>query len=70
MDQLETWLSYREGMLKEGKLGGSINEVEDLIRKHEDFEQTVAANEDRFSAINRKTLVSYAYCFSISAMVV
>ncbi|XP_064623906.1 spectrin beta chain, non-erythrocytic 2-like isoform X3 [Lineus longissimus] len=61
MDQLETWLSYREGVLKEGKLGSSIGEVEDLLRRHEDFEQTVAALEDRFNGINRKTLIEQAF---------
>jgi superfamily II helicase len=69
MDQLETWLSYREDMLKEGKLGNSIGEVEDLLRKHEDFEQTVAALEDRFNGINRKTLVRYESCSSLFSRV-
>ena len=58
MDQLDTWLAYREGVLSGAELGDSIDAVEELIRKHDDFEKTVEAQEDKFNAIKRLTLVS------------
>ena len=57
MDQLDTWLNYREGILSGAELGDSIDAVEELIRKHDDFEKTVEAQEDKFNAIRRLTLV-------------
>ena len=57
MDHLDTWLSYREPLLRDHDLGDSIDQVEELIRKHEDFEKTVYAQEDKFNAIKRATLV-------------
>ncbi len=60
MDQLETWLSCREPILEDKNVGDSIDVVEELLRKHEDFEQTVFAQEERFNAIKRRTLVSDA----------
>lgn len=54
---LENWIMVREGNLRDGKVGESINQVEDLIRKHEDFEKTIVAQEDKFQALKRKTLV-------------
>jgi spectrin beta len=57
MEQLEAWLSGREPVLKDSNLGDSIDAVEELLRKHEDFEKTVYAQEDKFNAIKRLTLV-------------
>ncbi|KAJ8981846.1 hypothetical protein NQ317_001809 [Molorchus minor] len=36
---LENWLIVREGTLKDSKVGESIPQVEDLIRKHRDFKK-------------------------------
>lgn len=55
---LESWIVSREPQLKEAKLGETIGQVEDLIRRHEDFEKTVAAQEDKFLALRRITMVS------------
>ena len=60
MDQLDTWLNYREEILNSAGLGDSIDAVEELIRKHDDFEKTVEAQEDKFNAIKRLTLVKAA----------
>ncbi|KRT86320.1 hypothetical protein AMK59_2292 [Oryctes borbonicus] len=54
---LDNWLSVREGTLRDGKLGDSIPHVEELIRKHDDFEMTIAAQEDKFNALTRLTMV-------------
>lgn len=40
------------------ELGHTIDEVESLIKKHEAFEKSAAAQEDRFSALQRLTTVS------------
>jgi spectrin beta len=55
---LENWIISREPLLHDGKLGETIAQVEDLIRKHEDFEKTIEAQEDKFSALRRITMVS------------
>ena len=56
-DLLDNWISSREPILNDGKLGESIGQVEDLIRKHDDFEKTIEAQEDKFSALRRVTMV-------------
>jgi hypothetical protein len=53
----DAWLSAREPVLHDPDVGESIPEVEELIRKHEDFEKTVEAQEDKFAALKRVTLV-------------
>ncbi|KAJ8962237.1 hypothetical protein NQ318_018209 [Aromia moschata] len=58
---LENWLMVREGTLKDGKLGETIPHVEDLIRKHRDFEEAIKAQEDKFEALRRVTLVEDAF---------
>ncbi|XP_075227745.1 spectrin beta chain, non-erythrocytic 5 kst isoform X2 [Lycorma delicatula] len=60
-DQLENWLQSREPTLHDGKLGDSIAQVEDLIRKHDDFEKTIQAQEDKFVALKRITLLEQAF---------
>ncbi|KMY97349.1 spectrin beta chain, non-erythrocytic 5 isoform X6 [Drosophila simulans] len=58
---LEQWISSREPQLKDTKLGDSIPQVEDLLRRHEDFEKTVAAQEEKFQAIKRITLLEQLF---------
>ena len=40
------------------ELGHTIDEVEQLLKKHEAFEKSAAAQEERFSALERLTTVS------------
>ncbi|XP_046388683.1 spectrin alpha chain, non-erythrocytic 1 isoform X4 [Ischnura elegans] len=56
-DMLEGWLQSREGLLRDGKLGESIAQVEELLRRHDDFEKTVEAQEDKFNALRRFTML-------------
>lgn len=63
-EMLENWIVSREPMLHDGKLGESIPQVEDLIRKHEDFEKTIEAQEEKFSALRRITMVNFFDSFS------
>ncbi|XP_066591797.1 spectrin beta chain, non-erythrocytic 5 isoform X2 [Prorops nasuta] len=60
-ETLENWIISREPMLHDGKLGDSIPQVEDLIRKHEDFEKTIEAQEERFTALRRITMLEQAF---------
>ncbi|KAJ8891682.1 hypothetical protein PR048_004211 [Dryococelus australis] len=55
-DLLENWIVSREPILHDKKLGESIPQVEELIRKHEDFEKTVAAQEEKLTSLRRITL--------------
>lgn len=59
--QLDNWLQVREGALRDGKTGESIVQVEEMIRKHDDFEKTIAAQEEKFLALKRKTMVEEAF---------
>ena len=58
MNALDTWMNVRDGVLTDPNVGDSIDTVEELLRKHEDFEKTVSAQEEKFNAIKRPTLVS------------
>ncbi|XP_014213231.1 spectrin beta chain, non-erythrocytic 1 isoform X2 [Copidosoma floridanum] len=60
-ETLENWLVSREPMLKDEQLGESIQQVEELIMKHQDFEKTVEAQEDKFNAIKRITMLERAF---------
>lgn len=55
----EAWLIAQEPYLMSTELGHTIDEVENLIKKHEAFEKSAAAQEERFSALKRLTTVSY-----------
>ncbi len=39
----------------------SIDKVEELLKKQEDFEKMLSAQEDRFHLLNRETKVLYTY---------
>ncbi|XP_050313156.1 spectrin beta chain, non-erythrocytic 1 isoform X2 [Anthonomus grandis grandis] len=58
---LENWLSLRENVLRDRKVGDSITQVEELIKKHRDFEETVKAQEEKFEALKRMTLLEEAF---------
>ena len=53
----ENWLIAQEPYLLSTELGHSIDEVEQLIKKHEAFEKSVAAQEDRFNQLAKLTRV-------------
>lgn len=54
----ESWLSSQEAFLISQELGSSVDEVEQLIRRHESFRKAAAAWEERFSSLRRLTTVS------------
>ncbi|XP_076359799.1 spectrin beta chain, non-erythrocytic 5 kst [Tachypleus tridentatus] len=60
-EQLELWLQSREPVLRDNQFGDSIAGVEELIRKHDDFEKTIEAQEESFSTLKRVTLLEEAF---------
>lgn len=58
----EAWLIAQEPYLMSNELGQTIDDVENLIKKHEAFEKSAAAQEERFSALERLTTVPFC-CF-------
>lgn len=58
---LENWIEVRQKLLEDDKVGDSVAQVEELIKKHDDFEKTVMAQEDKFAALKRLTLVEQAF---------
>ena len=55
--QLERWIASKEDLVSDPNLGDSITDVEDVIRKHEDFEKAIIAQEYKLKAIQRFTLI-------------
>merc|ERR1719347_2168491 len=51
----EAWLLAQDPYLKSEEFVHSIDEVENLIKKHEAFEKAAAAQEERFAALERLT---------------
>ncbi|XP_069978274.1 spectrin beta chain isoform X14 [Penaeus vannamei] len=51
----EQWLMAQEPYLTSTELGRSIDDVENLIKKHEAFEKACSAQEERFAALERLT---------------
>uniref|UniRef100_A0A5F8H6N9 Spectrin beta, non-erythrocytic 4 n=1 Tax=Monodelphis domestica TaxID=13616 RepID=A0A5F8H6N9_MONDO len=54
----DAWLNAQEPLLQSRELGSSVDEVEQLIRRHEAFRKAAAAWEERFSSLRRLTTVS------------
>ncbi|XP_050036850.1 spectrin beta chain isoform X1 [Dermacentor andersoni] len=51
----EHWLLAQEPYLLSQELGHTIDEVEQLLKRHEAFEKSAAAQEERFAALERLT---------------
>lgn len=51
----EQWLIAQEPYLQNEDLGDTLDQVENLIKKHEAFEKSIIAQEDRFNALKRLT---------------
>uniref|UniRef100_A0A8C2SCL7 Spectrin beta chain n=1 Tax=Capra hircus TaxID=9925 RepID=A0A8C2SCL7_CAPHI len=47
----DAWLTAQEPLLQSRELGSSVDEVEQLIRRHEAFRKAAAAWEERFSSL-------------------
>uniref|UniRef100_A0A8C4WF71 Spectrin beta chain n=1 Tax=Gopherus evgoodei TaxID=1825980 RepID=A0A8C4WF71_9SAUR len=53
----EAWLSSQEPIVRSAELGGNVDEVENLIKRHEGFQKLAAAWEERFLALEKLTTV-------------
>ncbi|XP_045137790.1 spectrin beta chain, non-erythrocytic 1-like isoform X9 [Portunus trituberculatus] len=53
----ETWIESREAVVKDDQMGESIPEVEELIRRHDDFLKAIDAQEDKLDPIKRITMI-------------
>ncbi|XP_061137157.1 spectrin beta chain, non-erythrocytic 4-like isoform X3 [Syngnathus typhle] len=53
----EAWLAAQEPLVSSKELGASVDEVEQLIRRHEAFRKAAATWEERFSSLRRLTTV-------------
>eukprot|EP00058_Branchiostoma_floridae_P024804 XP_002610294.1 hypothetical protein BRAFLDRAFT_93030 [Branchiostoma floridae] len=55
-EQADTWLDLRKSVAADADYGDSVSAVEELMKKQEDFEKTLAAQEEKFAALNRLTM--------------
>ena len=46
-EQADTWISKQQSFLTNDSLGESLDDVEALLKKHEDFEKSLAAQEEK-----------------------
>ena len=46
-EQADTWITKQESFLSNDNLGESLDDVEALLKKHEDFEKSLAAQEEK-----------------------
>lgn len=51
-EQAETWMTKQEAFLLNDDLGDNLDSVESLIKKHEDFEKSLAAQEEKIHALD------------------
>ncbi|KAL1139006.1 hypothetical protein AAG570_009067 [Ranatra chinensis] len=51
-EQADTWMAKQEAFLANNDLGDSLDSVEALIKKHEDFEKSLAAQEEKIKALD------------------
>lgn len=51
-EQADTWMAKQEAFLANSDLGDSLDSVDALIKKHEDFEKSLAAQEEKIKALD------------------
>lgn len=56
----EAWLCSQEPLVRSAELGCTVDEVESLIKRHEAFQKSAVAWEERFSALEKLTAVRKA----------
>ena len=63
METLEAWINIREPTMKDKNFGESITDVEELLRRQNDFEKTVDSQDDKFKSIIHRTEVGSTKIF-------
>jgi len=51
-EQADAWMSKQEAFLDNQNLGDSLDSVEAMMKKHEDFEKSLAAQEEKIKALD------------------
>lgn len=51
-EQADAWMAKQEAFLANEDLGDSLDSVEALIKKHEDFEKSLAAQEEKIKVLD------------------
>lgn len=51
-EQADTWMAKQEAFLANDDVGDSLDSVEAMIKKHEDFEKSLAAQEEKIKALD------------------
>ncbi|KAM6459310.1 spectrin beta chain, non-erythrocytic 5 isoform 3-T3 [Liasis olivaceus] len=55
LDFAEAWMTAKESFLSDSNYGNSVTDVKHLLKKHQDFEKMLEAQEEKFVQLNRKT---------------
>ncbi|KAM3918253.1 spectrin beta chain, non-erythrocytic 5 [Leptodactylus fuscus] len=55
LEQADGWLNTKEPYVLDSNYGDSVPQVEDLMKKQEEFEKMLAAQEEKFEMLKRKT---------------
>ncbi|KAK7880460.1 hypothetical protein WMY93_032905 [Mugilogobius chulae] len=55
LEQAERWISSHERMITSQEYGDSVSDVLELLKRQEDLEAMIQAQNDRFSALQKKT---------------
>ncbi|XP_059843542.1 spectrin beta chain, non-erythrocytic 1-like [Hypanus sabinus] len=53
LELMAAWLGSKEGLISGNNFGDSVSEVEDLIKKQEDFEKMLAAQDEKFGQLEK-----------------
>ncbi|KAJ8346496.1 hypothetical protein SKAU_G00278970 [Synaphobranchus kaupii] len=51
-EQVDNWMSKQEAFLLNEDLGDSLDSVDALLKKHEDFEKSLSAQEEKITALD------------------
>ncbi|KAM6181713.1 LOW QUALITY PROTEIN: spectrin beta chain, non-erythrocytic 5 [Erethizon dorsatum] len=57
LEQAEAWLASREDLLLEPSCGHSVSDMERLLRRQEDLEMLLEAQEEKFAQLQKRTEV-------------
>ncbi|XP_037681556.1 spectrin alpha chain, erythrocytic 1 [Choloepus didactylus] len=52
-EQVDSWMSRQEAFLENEDLGNSLGSVQELLQKHEDFEEAFTAQEQKITNLDR-----------------
>ncbi|XP_063371372.1 spectrin beta chain [Cydia amplana] len=60
-DALDNWITNKVPLVRDGKVGESVAQVEELLARHAELEQAIHSQQDRAQALTRITLVERAF---------